>query len=70
MDDDVVKSIRNVKDEEEKQFKSFVNERLVERKLAIMEPLKRNNLNIISTQSKEVVSKDKAKVKEHCELFF
>ena len=69
MDDDVVKSIRNMKDVGKKQFKSFVKERLVERKLAITEPLKKNNLNIISTQSKKVVSKDKAKVKEHCELF-
>ncbi|XP_044175497.1 uncharacterized protein LOC122958628 [Acropora millepora] len=72
MDDDVVKSVRNVKDVGEKQFKSFVKERLVERKLAITEPLKKNNLNIISTQSKKVVSKDKAKVKElkeDCELF-
>ena len=69
MDDDVVKSIRNVKDVGEKQFKSFVKERLVERKLAITEPLKKNNLNIISTQSKEVVPKDKALVKEHCKLF-
>ena len=37
-----------------------------------MEPLKKNNLNIMSTQSKKVVSKDKAKVKElkeDCELF-
>lgn len=49
MDDDVVKSIKNVKDVGEKQFKSFVKERLVERKLAITEPLKKNNLNIIST---------------------
>ena len=72
MDDDVVKSVRNVKDVGEKQFKSFVKERLVERKLAITEPLKKNNLNIISTQSKKVVFKDKAKVKElkeDCELF-
>ena len=72
MDDDVVKSVRNVKDVGEKQFKSFVKERLVERKLAITEPLKKNNLKIISTQSKKVVSKDKAKVKElkeDCELF-
>ena len=72
MDDAVVKSVKNVKDVGEKQFKSFVNERLVERKLAISEPLKKNNLHILSTQSKKVVSKDKVKVKElkeDCELF-
>ena len=72
MDPSIVKSVQDVTKVGDKQFKEFTKERFAERSKAITEPLKRNNLPILSTQTKKTVSKDKAKVKElkqDCALF-
>lgn len=74
MDPSIVKSVQDVTKIGDKQFKEFTKERFTERSKAITEPLKRNNLPILSTQTKKTVSKDKAKVKgkelkQNCALF-
>lgn len=68
----VVKTVQDVKKVGEKQFETFIKERFIDRKKPITDPLKKNNFPTFSTQSKKVISKDKAKVKElkeDCALF-
>ena len=62
MDSSVVNTVRNARKIGEEQFKTFMNERLVERNKPITEPIKKNNLPTFNVHSKKVVSKDKAKV--------
>ena len=64
MDPCIVKSVRDAKKSEDNQFQEFTKERFTERSKAITEPLKRNNLPILSTQTKKTLSKDKVEVKE------
>ncbi|KAK3735626.1 hypothetical protein QZH41_007395 [Actinostola sp. cb2023] len=72
MDAAVVSTVQNVRKIGEEQFQTFIKERFIDRSKPITYPLKKNNLPTFSTQSKKVISKDKAKVqvlKEDCQLF-
>lgn len=72
MDPAIVKTVQDVTKIGDEQFQQFTKERFTERSKLITEPLKKNNLPILSTQTKKTVSKDKAKVKElkqDCALF-
>ena len=56
----------------EEQLRSFVKERCIDGKKPVTDTLKKNNLPLLSTPTKKIVSKDKAKVqvlREDCSLF-
>lgn len=63
-------SVPDVLKIEKKQFETFAKERFTNRSKPITEPLKRNNLPIPSTQTKNVVTADKAKVIDLKNYFF
>lgn len=72
MNEDVVRTIRTVRQVGRQQFKAFLRERLKDKTKLLTDTLKKNNLPTFNVQEKKLVSKDKAKVtvlKEDCALF-
>ena len=72
MDDAVVETVRDARKIGEEQFNLFIKERFIDKSKPVTHPLKKNSLPTLSSPSKKVVSKDKAKVevlKEDCSLF-
>ena len=72
MDEAVIRTVRNARKIGEEQFDTFIKERFIDRSKSITHPLRKNNLPTLSTSTKKIISKDKAKVrvlKEDCSLF-
>lgn len=72
MDSSVVDTVKGVKKVGKDQFNLFFQERLVERKKPITDPITRNSLRTFSPNTKKTISKEGAKIKvlkEDCALF-
>lgn len=72
MNEEVVQTVRTVRQLGEQQFKAFLKERLEDKTKLLTDALKKNNLPTFNVQEKKLVSKDKAKItvlKEDCALF-
>ena len=72
MNEEVVRTVRTVRQLGEQQFKAFLKERLEDKTKLLTDALKKNNLPTFNIQEKKVLSKDKAKItvlKEDCALF-
>ena len=72
MNEEVVRTVRTVRQLGEQQFKTFLKERLEDKTRLLTDALKKNNLPTFNVQEKKLVSKDKAKItvlKEDCALF-
>ena len=72
MNEDVVQTVRTVRQLGEQQFKAFLKERFEDKTKLLTDALKKNNLPTFNVQEKKLVSKDKAKItvlKEDCALF-
>jgi hypothetical protein len=71
MGNETVETVKNVIELGKKQYKSYVEDRLVKRSTAITTPLKKNNLPLFGSKKKDQ-PKDKAKIaelKNDCALF-
>ena len=72
MNEEVVRTVRTVRQLGEPQFKAFLKERLEDKTKLLTDALKKNNLPTFNVQEKKLVSKNKAKItvlKEDCALF-
>ena len=72
MDCAVVDTVQNVLQIRKSQYDSYVQERLIDISKRITDPIKKNNLPLLSTLGKNCQSKEKAQVaslKEDCTLF-
>ena len=72
MDSADVDTVQNVLQIGNSQYDSYVQERLIDRSKQITDPIKKNNLPLLSTLGKKWQSKEKAQVallKEDCSLF-
>jgi len=72
INEEVVQTVRTVRQLGEQQFKAFLKERLEDKTKLLTDALKKNNLPTFNVQEKKLVSRDKAKItvlKEDCALF-
>ena len=68
----VVDMVQNVLQIGQSQYDSYVQERLIDRSKRVTDPVKKNNLPLLSTLGKKCQAKEKAQVaslKEDCTLF-
>ena len=72
IDEDVIKTLHNIQELGETQYDQFVKQRLIDRTVAIEEPIKRNKLSLFSRAPVKVKSKTDfqiATLKSNCSLF-
>ena len=72
MNEEVVRTVRTVRQLGEQQFKTFLKERLEDKTRLLKDALKKNNLPTFNVQERKLMSKDKAKItvlKEDCTPF-
>ena len=60
MDSAVVDTVQNILQIGKSQYDSYVQERLIDRSKRITDPIKKNNLPLLSTLGKKYQSKEKA----------